>query len=58
MTVEDSALPLFDSLAAGKQVIVRFDGKYRKDLVLTVASKAALRDTLRLYRLMKQGVRS
>lgn len=58
MPVDDTALPIFDALASGKQVIVRFDGKYRKDLVLSANSKAAIRDTLRLYRLMKQGVQS
>lgn len=57
LSVDDNALPIFDSLAAGKVDIVRFDGKFRYDLEVPADGKSAMRDTLRLYRLMKSGMR-
>jgi len=55
LSVPDAAVPVFEAMAAGKSVVVRFEGKYRKDLVLSSAAKQTLRDTLEMYSLMKAG---
>jgi hypothetical protein len=56
LMVPDDGLAMFDAMANGKNVVVRFEGKYRHDLELSRAAQSAIRDTLTLYKLMKSGM--
>jgi hypothetical protein len=57
LQVPDEAVPIFDAMAKGNKVVVRFDGKYRHDLTLSAAAKQSLADMLELYGLMKAGMK-
>ena len=54
-SIDDSQLALFDRLAEGKKVLVRFEGRDRSDFELSQERKENLHRSLRLYRLLKLG---